>query len=238
MIAAQAFTTIISFFKKNGPTPASFSFIFGLFKQTSLQFLQQIYVEKCPSSIWCRDLNPRPSERESLPFTTRPGLPPYHNHFFILVLILIIYCKRWSWGAWIADWYHTGLWSLVCCTMAWAESLSLGDDKLFFGPKDDIYADSIWFSWFDIIICLSNLSCDLWNRKLKINKKLRIVRNEAEVGIMLRDIQMLPNRSLNRGAQQLMWVEGLYQPNCQTVLCELSLLFSNFIDITAFHLCW
>ena len=34
------------FFLKNGPTPASFSFIFGLFKQTSLQFLQQIYVEK------------------------------------------------------------------------------------------------------------------------------------------------------------------------------------------------
>ena len=29
-------------FLKNGPTPASFSFIFGLFKQTSLQFLQQI----------------------------------------------------------------------------------------------------------------------------------------------------------------------------------------------------
>ena len=29
------------FFKKNGPTPASFSFIFGLFKQT-LQFLQYV----------------------------------------------------------------------------------------------------------------------------------------------------------------------------------------------------
>ena len=33
-------------FLKNGPTPASFLFIFGLFKQTSLQFLQQIYVKK------------------------------------------------------------------------------------------------------------------------------------------------------------------------------------------------
>ena len=30
---------------KNGPTPASFSFIFGLFKQISLQFLQQINVK-------------------------------------------------------------------------------------------------------------------------------------------------------------------------------------------------
>ena len=61
---------------KNGPTPASFSLIFGLFKQTSLQFLQQIYVKKCPSSIWCRDSNPQPSERESLPITTRPGFTP------------------------------------------------------------------------------------------------------------------------------------------------------------------
>ena len=29
--------------------------------------------EKCPSSIQCRDLNPLPSERNSLPITTRPG---------------------------------------------------------------------------------------------------------------------------------------------------------------------
>ena len=32
------------FFYKNGPTPASFSFIFGLFEQT-IQFLQQINVK-------------------------------------------------------------------------------------------------------------------------------------------------------------------------------------------------
>ena len=46
------------------------------FKQTSLQFLQQIYVKKCPSSIRCRDSNPWPSDRESPPITTRPRLPP------------------------------------------------------------------------------------------------------------------------------------------------------------------
>ena len=32
-------------FLKNGPTPASFPFIFGLFKRTLLQFLQQINVK-------------------------------------------------------------------------------------------------------------------------------------------------------------------------------------------------
>ena len=55
-----------------GQPRARLSFIFGLFKQTSLQFLQQIYVKKCPSSIWCRDWNPRLSEHESPPITTRP----------------------------------------------------------------------------------------------------------------------------------------------------------------------
>ena len=34
-------------------------------------------LKKCPSSKRCRDSNPRPLERESLPITTRPGLPPY-----------------------------------------------------------------------------------------------------------------------------------------------------------------
>ena len=33
-------------------------------------------MKKCPSSIWCRDWNPQPSERESLPITTWPMLLP------------------------------------------------------------------------------------------------------------------------------------------------------------------
>ena len=39
------------FFKKNGPTPASFLFIFGLYKQT-IQYLQQSNVKKCPNVHW------------------------------------------------------------------------------------------------------------------------------------------------------------------------------------------
>ena len=60
----------------NGPSAASSSFIFGLFKQTSIQFLQQINVEKCTSSKWCWDLNPQPSDCKSHPITSRPGLLP------------------------------------------------------------------------------------------------------------------------------------------------------------------
>ena len=53
---------------------------FCLFKQT-LPFLQQINVNKCPSSIRSWDSNPRPSEHVSPPITTRPGLPPYNRNF-------------------------------------------------------------------------------------------------------------------------------------------------------------
>ena len=52
-----------------------FYHFFSLFKQTSLQFLQQICVKKCPSLY----SNPWPSEHESPPVTTRPGLLPSMN---------------------------------------------------------------------------------------------------------------------------------------------------------------
>ena len=32
--------------------------------------------EKCPSSIWCQDLNPQHSEHKPPPITTRPGSRP------------------------------------------------------------------------------------------------------------------------------------------------------------------
>ena len=47
-------------------------------------FTTNMYVKKCPSSIWCRDLNSRPLEHESPPITTRPGLPPHRNFVFVV----------------------------------------------------------------------------------------------------------------------------------------------------------
>ena len=65
------------FFKKNGPSPASFSFIFGLFQTNNTIFTtNQCEKMSTPSSIWCRDSNPQPLEREAPPITTRLGLPP------------------------------------------------------------------------------------------------------------------------------------------------------------------
>ena len=53
--------------------------LFSVFFKQTIQFLQQINVKKCPSSIRRWDSNPRPLERESPPITTRPGLPPEIN---------------------------------------------------------------------------------------------------------------------------------------------------------------
>ena len=66
---------------KKWAIPSLFFIYFCLFKQT-LQFLQQINVKKCPPSIWCWDLKPRSSEHESLPITTRPGLPAHSKLSF------------------------------------------------------------------------------------------------------------------------------------------------------------
>ena len=56
----------------------SFSFIFA-FSNKHYNFYNKYMWIKCPSSIWCWDLNPRPSEHESPPITTRPGLTPIEN---------------------------------------------------------------------------------------------------------------------------------------------------------------
>ena len=63
------------FLDKNGPFPATFSFIFGLFKH-QYNFLQQTSVKNDPSSMRYWDSNSRPLGHESATITTRPGLPP------------------------------------------------------------------------------------------------------------------------------------------------------------------
>ena len=75
----KAYRTKGNFLKINGPS--TFYVYFCLFKQ-ALQFLQQIYVKKRPSSIRCWYSNAQPSEHESAPITTRPGLLPQKWNFW------------------------------------------------------------------------------------------------------------------------------------------------------------
>ena len=80
------------FFLKNRPTPASFSIIFGRFKQTIQFYNKSMWKMSCPSRIWCRDSNPWPLEHESPPITTRPGLP-----FMIIMFIFVIFKpQKWQ----------------------------------------------------------------------------------------------------------------------------------------------
>ena len=50
---------------------------FSVFSIKQYNFLQQINVKKCPSSIWRLDLNSQPLDYASPFLTTRPGLTPY-----------------------------------------------------------------------------------------------------------------------------------------------------------------
>ena len=59
----------------NGPSSASFSFIFFSFIEQAIQIIQQINVRKCPSNFRCWDSNSKPSYYEPPSLTTRPGLP-------------------------------------------------------------------------------------------------------------------------------------------------------------------
>ena len=75
----------LSFFFKNGPTPASFH-VFSSF-QTNITILTTIKCEKCPSSIRCLDLNSQPFDSKSPPLTTRPGLLPKPQALLLPVMV-------------------------------------------------------------------------------------------------------------------------------------------------------
>ena len=78
--------------------PASFRLISVFFKQTTIQFLQPIYVKKCPSSIWYWDSNPQPSEHESPPRTTRPGLLlRYYTYYLFLLTYILCFVPNYRW---------------------------------------------------------------------------------------------------------------------------------------------
>ena len=53
----------------------------------TFQCLQQIHSDQCPSSIRYWGSNPQPSEHESPPITTRPGLPPKSLHNLALTFL-------------------------------------------------------------------------------------------------------------------------------------------------------
>ena len=72
----------------NGLTPASLIVYFQSFQTNIITNFTANICEKYPSSIWCRDSNPRLLEHESPPITTRPGLPPLPLFLGIILFYL------------------------------------------------------------------------------------------------------------------------------------------------------
>ena len=64
----------IVFFLKKWTKPGLFFVYFRSF-QTNIVTIYT--TNECPSSIWCQDSNSQPSDYESPPLSTRPGLPPF-----------------------------------------------------------------------------------------------------------------------------------------------------------------
>ena len=72
-------------------------FVYFWSLQTNITIYRTIIFKKCTHSIRSRDLNPLPLERESLPITTRPGLPPWNrNRIVVSSLCRATHFLDWS----------------------------------------------------------------------------------------------------------------------------------------------
>ena len=67
--------------------------------------------------------------------------------------------------------------------------------------------DSIWFVWFDTIICMSNLSWELWNRKLKIKEIYfkKTSKRPYHFDHLLRSISMTNGQKLTHATFLFYW---------------------------------
>ena len=85
IVKLETINVFASYIVLKGASSVSFTFIFGLFKQTIIFFTIN-WCEKYPSSIRCWDSNSWPSHYESSPLTTRPGSRPIVHYSW--------YCRK------------------------------------------------------------------------------------------------------------------------------------------------
>ena len=110
--------------------------LFLVFSNKQYNFLQDINVGKCPSSIRHRDSNPWHLKHESSPVTTRPGLPLFASYLIwpYVGLSLLRFSFLLSLSPFSLCFYHSQHLQMVC---QWLQSLSLSllfasSDKYFF----------------------------------------------------------------------------------------------------------
>ena len=64
---------------------------FRSFQTNIITIFTKKICEKYPSSIWCQDSNPRPSEHESPPKTTRLGFLPSYSNILIYKIATLLH---------------------------------------------------------------------------------------------------------------------------------------------------
>ena len=82
-----------TFFKKMGHPRPLFHLI-SVFSKTNNPNFTTNYCKKCQSSIQRQDLNSQPSDYESPPLITRPGLPLYSHNFFYTASMICLWYYR------------------------------------------------------------------------------------------------------------------------------------------------
>ena len=129
--------------------------LFLVFSNKQYNFLQDINVGKCPSSIRHRDSNPWHLKHESSPVTTRPGLPLFASYLIwpYVGLSLLRFSFLLSLSPFSLCFYHSQHLQMVC---QWLQSLSL---SLFCLPlRINIFSGQLlcccYFSSFDYISSL------------------------------------------------------------------------------------
>ena len=76
-------------------------------------------------------------------------------------------------GAWIAKWSPHSTVNIGTQHYTLGHEFTPQRQQILYQTQAQhlhFFHNSIWFIWFDTIICLSFFSFELWNRKLKMNK--------------------------------------------------------------------
>ena len=124
----------VVFFSKNGPSPVSFVFIFSLFQTNIIQFLQQINLKKCPSSIRHWDSNPQPWVSS-------------HNHSTRAPTISKLFLLQF----WMDSWQQNFCWDRVVVAQLAEWSLPILVGPMFESSYQQIFIMNIFtvYCWKD-----------------------------------------------------------------------------------------
>ena len=119
--------------------------VFYVIVSSSLSSAAHDIISACPQSPWCYKQIVAIKYDSYITLSFKCLLISVTANFAVFMHLKLVNSTVCNWTChfsdyYLAEWYHTQLSSSVHCAMPWAMSLSLGDKKLFFGHKHNIYA--------------------------------------------------------------------------------------------------